>query len=188
MKIGIIGYWYATNYGSACTYYALYETIKVMGYTPIMIDIPEKEKDSEYGKSFARSFIENHCLVSDSVSWGDVESINNFADIFIIGSDQVWNQNAYRISRGLFYLKQIHDDKGKIAYAPSFGSDKMELNIDLEKEIGKNLSRFDAISVREDDGIEILKKRFGIDSERVIDPVFLLDAKHYRELNNSFPM
>ncbi len=31
-KVGIVGYWYATNYGSVVTYYALYKTIERLGY------------------------------------------------------------------------------------------------------------------------------------------------------------
>ena len=182
MKIGIIGYWYATNYGSACTYYALYKAVEQLGYEPIIIDIPEKEKEYKWDESFARQFIEAHCKVSESVPWSDVGRVNDFCDSFVIGSDQVWNRDAFHISRGFFFLNFAADTKRKVAYAPSFGSDNMITKTDEEREIGRLLSRFDSISVREDTGKTLLGKRYGIDSEHVIDPVFLLERENYQEL------
>ena len=80
MKTGIIGYWYATNYGSACTYYALYKTLEKMGHQPIVIDMPEKEKEPFWDSSFARKFIEERCNVSESVKWTETERINDYCD------------------------------------------------------------------------------------------------------------
>lgn len=188
MKIGIIGYWYATNYGSACTYYALYEKIKKLGHTPIIIDMPERELEPNWDKSFARKFISDHCMVSESVKWNELDKINNLCDAFVIGSDQVWNRDGYRISRGLFFLNFADITKKKIAYAPSFGSDDLSsLETSVENNIGDFLSRFDAISVREKNGVELIKSKFGIESSFVIDPVFFLkkqDYSHiYKEIN-----
>lgn len=48
----------------------------------------------------------------------------------------------------------------------------------------KFLKRFDAISVRESSGVEICKKEFELDVERMLDPVFLCDIRHYDILAN----
>ena len=57
--VGILGYWYATNYGSVITYYALYKIIENLGYTAMLIDRPDKEKDAEPLTVFSREFLNN---------------------------------------------------------------------------------------------------------------------------------
>ena len=121
MRVGIIGYWYATNYGSACTYYALYKSIEKMGHTPIIIDMPEKEREFMWDTSFARKFVETHCMVSESVRWDEVEKLNNLCDAFRIGSDQVWNRDGFKISKGLFFLN-FAKKQGMTAYVSVCGS------------------------------------------------------------------
>lgn len=184
MKVGIIGYWYATNYGSACTYYALYKQIEKLGHTPIIIDMPEREAEPNWDKSFARKFITDHCMVSESVKWNETAKLNALCDVFVVGSDQVWNRDGYRISHGLFFLNFADKTKHRIAYAPSFGSDDLSsLDVSAENDMGDLLSKFDAISVREKSGAELIKNKFGIDSEFVIDPVFFLKEQDYDALS-----
>jgi hypothetical protein len=76
-------------------------------------------------------------------------------DVYCIGSDQVWNSiwNG-NILKPLF-LSFVPDTYPKVAYSASFGRTKL---FDWEKkETGELLKKFDAISVREASGIEILK-------------------------------
>lgn len=37
-KVGIIGYWFATNYGGVASYYSLYKKVEVLGYAPFFIE------------------------------------------------------------------------------------------------------------------------------------------------------
>lgn len=46
-KVGIVGYWYATNYGSVLTYYALGKAIDKMGYETLFVDRPEAWLDGK---------------------------------------------------------------------------------------------------------------------------------------------
>ena len=55
-KIGIIGYWFATNYGGVASYYSLYCQLKKMGYDPFMIDTPYLATDKEGVDVFSRNF------------------------------------------------------------------------------------------------------------------------------------
>lgn len=177
--VGILGYWYATNYGSAITYYALSEAIKKLGHSTILIDRPEKEKDKEGEDVFPRRFLYRHCNISPSVKWEDVRSLNELCDAFVIGSDQVWTKDAVRISRNMFFLNFVADDKRKIAYAPSFGKDTFDVDQKAEEEVGRCLRRFHKISVRESSGVNILKDMFGLKADRVLDPVFLISQDDY---------
>ena len=181
-KVGIVGYWYATNYGSVMTYYALYRTIEKMGYEPILIDEVEKSSDPAGEDSFPRVFIREYCKVSESVKWEDVRKLNDLCDTFVVGSDQVWTQGALRTNRGMFFLNFADCGKKKMAYASSFGTDRFMPFRSRDAEVRGYLRQFDKISVREDHGREVMKKRYFFDSDQVFDPTFLLDRDEYSEL------
>lgn len=99
-------------------------------------------------------------------------------DIYICGSDQIWNSKKYLCGEDpVFYLS--FTDKKKIAYAASFGGTAIS-------EIGahnvqKYLPLFSNISVREKSGLEILNK-YNIIGEHVLDPVFLLNSSEWKKL------
>jgi len=104
------------------------------------------------------------------------------ADLFIVGSDQIWNV-FYDAGRDpAFYLDFVR--KGlKTSYAASFSY----LNIDEGNKIriSKSLQTFDAVSVREFHGLEILKD-MGVEGEWVLDPVFLLSIDEWKKLMTNF--
>ena len=98
------------------------------------------------------------------------------ADVFICGSDQIWNTLFENGKDPAFYLDFVPKDKLKISYAASFATEKLD---DKYKEfVYQNLIKFDAISVRESSGVEILKNINVLNVTRVLDPVFLLPY-HY---------
>lgn len=178
-RIGIVGYWYATNYGSVMTYYALYRTIEGLGYEPMLIDIPEKEKDPEGEGVFSRIFLRDHCRISESVKWDEISRLNDMCDGFVVGSDQVWTRDALRISRYMFFLNFVEGDRKRIAYAPSFGNSRVDFASDERANIRKCLRAFDRISIREDAGREFVRKELHIDCDQVLDPVFLMSTEDY---------
>lgn len=101
------------------------------------------------------------------------------ADIYVCGSDQIWN---YRIDNGKdpsFYLCFTKDVK-KVAYAPSFAVS--DITDEECKTIKPMLEDFKTLSVREDIGVEILKKIGYHDVPVVTDPVFLLDDSDWDKL------
>lgn len=104
------------------------------------------------------------------------------ADLYIVGSDQIWNV-FYEAGRDpAFYLDFVK--KGaKASYAASFSY----LDIDdtnLER-IKKSLSTFKAVSVRECHGLDILNK-IGIKGTWVLDPAFLLTVDKWKTLMTDF--
>lgn len=104
------------------------------------------------------------------------------ADIYIVGSDQIWN-TFYETGRdGAFYLDFVK--KGvKASYAASFSYTEIS---EKWNEILKSwLKGFDKISVREFHGVQILKK-MDIDGTWVLDPVFLLPMEHWKKIMSSF--
>ncbi|MGY0391566.1 polysaccharide pyruvyl transferase family protein [Bizionia sp. KMM 8389] len=99
------------------------------------------------------------------------------ADVFICGSDQIWNSFFQNGKDPAFYLNFVPDNKVKMSYAASFAID--ELDKDVKPLVQSNVSRLDAIGVRESSGVGILND-LGIDrAVQVLDPVFLLSKAYW---------
>ena len=100
-------------------------------------------------------------------------------DILISGSDQILNTTLTGNSRA--YYLDFFEGK-KISYASSFGRTNITQNeIDLIK---SELPHYSAVSVREKSAGEIIKRISGIDSELVMDPVFLLKKEEWESRCN----
>ena len=107
------------------------------------------------------------------------EQINRF-DIFIVGSDQVFRKQYSPVTA--YFLETLKDInyKIKLAYAASFGTDDLSEWTQDEIEICKTLApKFNAISVREDSGVEIFKRYFDTKAAHVLDPTLLLEKEDY---------
>ena len=101
---------------------------------------------------------------------------NNFDNnIFIIGSDRVWNPNLTGGIDDIYTLNLNGKSIKKISYAASFGDIK---NLkENEEEFKRRLSCFDGISVREKNAKDSLEKIINKKIEVVLDPSLLLDIK-----------
>lgn len=100
------------------------------------------------------------------------------ADLYLCGSDQIWNV-LYEAGRDpVFYLEFVKEGK-KASYAASFSF------LDLPKEhfvrIQNSLQKFDAVSVREWQGKELIEK-MRMKATWVLDPVFLLSVSDWNVL------
>ena len=95
-------------------------------------------------------------------------------DAFITGSDQVWNTNWYT---PVFFLDFVPSDKIKISYAASISKDSLT---DKEKEIfKKSLADFKAVSVREEQAVDLIKDLSPVKPVVTLDPTLLLDASDW---------
>lgn len=103
------------------------------------------------------------------------------ADLLIAGSDQVWNYMR-NTSRRNAYLLRFSDNVKKISYAASFGRDRLNGN-EIE-DFTNALSKFSAVTVREKSGADICS-RLNIKSRLVADPVALIDAGEWREIESA---
>jgi len=101
------------------------------------------------------------------------------ADLFIAGSDQIWNSTYPNGRDPTFYLDFASATSIKASYAASFGTDRLE--VELQKSIKAWLTAFDCISVREATGLAILDT-IGMSGVQVMDPAFLLTADEWRGL------
>lgn len=102
-------------------------------------------------------------------------------DLYISGSDQVWRKQYTYVPHNL--LSFVRGDAARISYAASFGRDDLdEYGDKLIAKTKKLAQRFDAISVREDSGVGIVKEYWGLEAEHHVDPTLLVDALEYSEL------
>ena len=98
------------------------------------------------------------------------QSIQHY-DIFVTGSDQVWNPDCYLKP---FYLEFVPPEKGKIAYAASIAKQYLK---EKERAIFDNaLQSFDAVSVREKRGVCLLGNLSPVKVRHVLDPTLLTDV------------
>lgn len=125
--------------------------------------------------NFTNNFLK---LTSKYSSYKQLQENAPNADLYIVGSDQVWN--SITLENGLdpaFYLQFVNIGR-KISYAASFGANSIsETN---EKRIVNMLASLDSISVREQTAKNILEK-FGLIAQIVPDPVFLLSKDEWEK-------
>lgn len=98
------------------------------------------------------------------------------ADIYITGSDQVWAGDLNNPNIWIFYLDFGDETAKRLSYAASFGFSYFP-GKDEEK-FKELLSVFNAISVREANGVDICQK-FGFEATRCVDSTFLLKKEQY---------
>ena len=102
-------------------------------------------------------------------------------DIFIVGSDQVWN--PYTNSNiEPYFLKFAPTDSLKIAYASSFGVDSIPIKYhSIYSDYLNNLS---AIGVREKTGVKIVNEIAHKNASWVLDPTFLLTKDKWEKYSS----
>ena len=95
-------------------------------------------------------------------------------DTVIFGSDEIWNYQQPIVGYDLNYFgKNINADR-LISYAASFGALNGEKVI-IPAEICSLIKKFDKISVRDSNSLNIIQMIGRNDAELVVDPVFLID-------------
>lgn len=104
------------------------------------------------------------------------------ADLYLVGSDQIWNV-FYEAGRDpAFFLEFVHQGK-KASYAASFSY--LDIDAQNSKRIKKSLESFTAIAVREYHGVEIVEK-MNLKATWVLDPVFLLSVDEWKHMMSDF--
>ena len=107
-------------------------------------------------------------------------------DCLIVGSDQVWRPKyANYLLNGIEHSYLDFAELWKVrrvAYAASFGTNDWEYTDKEAEDCKRLLKKFDYVSVREKDGINLCQKHFGIDAKLLLDPTLLLEKKDYIKL------
>ena len=125
-------------------------------------------------------FSEFRAQIIHSAEKYDINNIaecNDKYDVFITGSDQVWNLDWFTPT---FFLDFAAKNKKRISYAASIGHSN--LNEDRKEYFKRVLPTFDSISVREKDSVDLLQSLTDKKIEWVLDPTLLLDVNDWDEI------
>ena len=132
---------------------------------------PDKEKHFR--------FLKEHNVVSAETYYKNIEKINDKYDIFITGSDQVWNYSSSGFDKNYFFQFSKNKYK-KRSYAASFGF--KELPEKYKEEYYSLLKDFNNFSVREESGQRIIKQLLGENAKIDLDPTLLISGSQWSEL------
>lgn len=134
-------------------------------------------------RNFGR-FLKNE-LCSTGVIYHSYEELKSnppVADVYICGSDQIWNTNMENGWDDSFFLSFVKHGK-KYSYAASMAINR-ELSVEESNRFKTQLADYEAISVREQDAQQILQPIIKKNINWVLDPVYLLSAEQWMTLAN----
>ncbi|HDQ15473.1 MAG TPA: polysaccharide pyruvyl transferase family protein, partial [Bacteroidetes bacterium] len=193
-RVGILTFHFSRhNYGAVLQTYASFNILKKLGYEPKIINLlPRNSPRRRIYSIIVREgvfekFRKRHLsLTNKYYSGSDLSELNKMFDVFYVGSDQVWRPSMAGGLLPHYYLDFADDEKLKMTYAVSFGTSQWE-GTDEQNEILRPLiKRFNHISVRESEGVEICDKIFNVKAVHVLDPTLLLDENDYSPILNEF--
>lgn len=209
-KVEIITIFDNTNFGTYLQALALALTIQKFGFNVELIDYIRPGQSEEARKKFANNFMKKvyytlwelprwrklrndcHDFVSRFVSitktrymsFNELKDNPPFADIYLTGSDQVWNSIYNEGLDKSFYLDFAPEGYKRVAYAASIGMSAIP-----EQEIVEMrclLSKYSSITVREADANRILCELGFKDVAVVLDPTLLLDRMAWTRITKRF--
>lgn len=187
MKIALLTLWHVENYGAELQTYATVKALKQLGFEVEVIDfrLSDIEQKSLLGRiaSCVRTFSPlrykfnrfwKKYIPSSRRYRTDGNLMQNppSADIYMTGSDQVWNPDITKERAKNFFLNFGSPDIKRISYASSFGVTEWK-HADIYEDIKSLLKNFDYVTCREESGVKLLKEQFGIDAVNVVDPTLL---------------
>lgn len=202
--VGIITMHRVINCGSALQAYALQRVIQEMGFDAEIIDYiyPNQYHKKKYKINGIKGYIKelyrigqrvwnkmnfkrfyDNFFVLSKISYKTKEDLSKNVpvyDIYVSGSDQVWNPKTIDFDTS-YMLSWVKVGK-KIAYSGSFASSVIPEK--YKAVYSKALSDYDYLSVREKHSLNILKELSGKSAEFVLDPTLLLDAKSWDRVVN----
>jgi hypothetical protein len=199
MKVGVITFHSANNYGATLQTWALQKVLKdyglnagVINYHPDVIDslydpmmmkqgfernvkklglsLFNRQSLIRYNK-FQSFLTKNFNLIGDFKTYEELENAGLDLDAYIVGSDQVWNPNHIGGFNPVYYLNFAEPGKKKIAYAASVGSDYIHPK--YKEEMRNALSTYTGISVRESSIKEPVQELSEKPVKVVLDPTML---------------
>ena len=129
--------------------------------------------------AFTREYL--NCTSYRYTSNAELKDNPPIADLYIAGSDQIWNTYFPNGKDAAFYLDFVPKNRKKVSYAASFATDKIYDG--YESFVAEKIKDLDCVSIRERSSLPLLAS-LGIDKAvSVCDPVFLLNKKDWQELS-----
>lgn len=198
MKIGIITFQRAANYGAVLQAYALQSYLKMLQNEVEIIDYRCRSIECVHSpfyflyvkgiknkikqllrfpiklkkRRIFNYFLNQKLELSNAVDKETIKVLfSEKYDVIIAGSDQIWNLD---ITGGdtTYLLDFVSPKTFKVSYAASFGVNK--LKSEQVEQYKKYIYEFNKLSVREQQGATIIKKLYAADPFVTVDPTLLL--------------
>lgn len=213
MKIGILTFHRAENFGAVLQCYALQTYLESQEYSVKVIDYRCPAIEQTYDLFNLRLFFQRwnifasfQVYINRLYQWKDrlnkkkgyisfrnkylhlTKSIFNIKkdlgfDIYITGSDQVWNTSLLHGLNKVYFLDfPMSTNAKRISYAVSSETKAIDKLDQFGLYLKYALERFDSISVREDVLAEKLRKYTSKYIYTCIDPTFLISKDKYLQL------
>lgn len=206
MKIGILTYHNAHNYGAVLQCYALKRYLRMLGHNVYVIDY--RPRYIRYGLYDRDKWISLNPIKFAKKLWVQIrlfkkqkkrfDAFNNFiktyispqyinlnvtendTDCFIFGSDQIWRKTNDAFDPIYWGGFKAASSTTLISYAASMGKDS--LSAQEESQIQEWLRHFTTVMVRETSLKEVLTPIFNNTIDVVVDPTLLLSACEWDEI------
>lgn len=131
-------------------------------------------------KKFEEFRHQNLCIYHTGFSsYGDYLKNPPEYDVYLCGSDQIWNPNLY-CDNGFYFAGFAPEEALKISFASSVGVSMV--NKKQAAFMAPFLNRFDVISTREQKGADIINAISSKKAKVVLDPTLLLDADEWSRI------
>ena len=201
-RVGIVTFHRAMNYGAVLQAYALQQYIQAQGCTCEIVDYRSEQIENTrklfplrtsslkkfisgianvpvriMRKKAFSEFQKEHLKTGEAYTKQNIRQANLAYDGFFFGSDQIWNHKLSGSDLNYFGAF-VSQTKKRFAYAASFG--EVAVPEMLKSQYAEELAAFSDLSVREACGKERVEAMVGKAAQIVVDPVFLLGAKHWR--------
>ena len=125
-------------------------------------------------------FIEQNLKVSETYySYKHLHEASPYYDIYVSGSDQIWNPNTMYGDMSYMFDFVAANSK-KISYASSFSC--KTIPEEVKNKYYKLLKTYNAISVRENNGKRIIHDLLRQDAKVVLDPTLLLNKNEWKQV------
>lgn len=213
-KAGILTFHRALNYGAVLQCYALKQTLQRLGFEADVIDYRQKDIEKQHRlRAIAkpRWFLKHlvtlslhrfiigayrclktqhmfNCFVQKHLSpkstCKDSEHISTGYDLYVIGSDQLWNKFLTGNKFDKVYCGFFTRDSGSkvITYAVSSNSQALNQQDDTLRRTSTN---FDEISIREKSLCDLFEKETGYKTRCDLDPTLLAPPTIWDNLTNT---
>ena len=170
-------FWYINP---ASAYYKKLRNNPILRFGYCLKNYISYQKKAKRRKAFERYTKEFLCLTR---RYTDIEQLRKNppdADLYIAGSDQIWNSYMNNGRDDAFYMDFGSPNVKRCSYAASFGVSS--INDEYKEYTRKQIAKLDRIAVREKSGVDILHSLGFNDVKHVLDPVFLLSPDEWKKI------
>lgn len=148
----------------------------LMSTAGMLLRLPRKKAFSEFRKKLD---------LSRPYHAGNISEASDRYDGFIVGSDNVWNQEITGFDK-TYFLNFVKDAHKKNSYAASMGMAKVPEK--YEQEVKQLLQDFRVITTREKKTAASLSQLLNRDVTSVVDPTLLLSSEEWDKLCENQPI